>query len=92
MLKLILKTASKSYNLDPIPTPLTNQYQDVLVPVIAKIINTFLTIGIVPDCFKSGIVEPLLKKPGIDVNDLKTFKPVSNLPFLSIILEKVVLA
>ena len=34
----------------------------------------------------------LLKKSGLDVNDLKNFRPVSNLPFLSKILEKVVLA
>ena len=91
-LKLILKSASKSRNLDPIPTPLTKQYLDVLVPVITKIINTSLTTGIIPDCFKSAIVKPLLKMPGLDVNDLKNFRPVSNLPFLSKILEKVVLA
>ena len=92
MLELILKTASKSCNLDPIPTSLTKQYLDALVPVITKIINTSLTTGIVPDCFKSAIVKSLLKKPGLVVNDLKNFRPVSNLPFLSKILEKVVLA
>ena len=86
MLELILKTAST------IPTSLTKQYLDALVPVITRIINTSLTNGIVPDCFKSAIVKPLLKKPGLDVNDLKNFRPVSNLPFLSKILEKVVLA
>ena len=79
MLELILKTASKSCNLDPIP-------------VITKIINTSLTTGIVPECFKSAIVKPLLKNPGLDVNDLKNFRPVPNLPFVSKILEKVVLA
>ena len=92
MLELILKTASKSCNLDPIPTSLTQHYLDALVPVITKIINTSLINGIVPDCFKSAIVKPLLKKLGLDVNDLKNFRPVSNLPFLSKILEKVVLA
>ena len=92
MLELILKTASKSCKLDPIPTSLTKQYLDALVPVITKIINTSLTTGIVPDCFKSALVKPLLKKSGLDVNDLKNFRPVSNLPFLSKILEKVVLA
>ena len=71
MLELILKTASKSCKLDPIPASLTKQYLDALVPVITKIINTSLTTGIVPDCFKSAIVKPLLKKPGLDVNDLK---------------------
>ena len=71
MLELIMKTASKSCNLDPIPTSLTKQYLDALVPVITKIINTSLTTGIVPDCFKSALVKPLLKKPGLHVNDLK---------------------
>ena len=71
MLELILRTASKSCKLDPIPTSLTKQYLDALVPVVTKIINTSLTTGIVPDCFKSAIVKPLLKKPGLDVNDLK---------------------
>ena len=85
-------TASKSCNLDLIPTPLTKQYLDVLVPVIAKIINTSLTTGIVTDCFKSAVVKPLLKKPGLDVNALKNVRPVSYLPFLSKILENVVLA
>ena len=33
----------------------------------------------------------MLKKPGLDPNDLKNFRPVSNLPFISKILEKVVL-
>ena len=58
--------------------------------VITNIINTFLTTGILPRCFESVIVKPLLKKPGLGVNDLKRFSPVSNLPFLSKILEKVV--
>ena len=36
MLELILKTASKSCKLDPIPTSLTKQYLDALVPVITR--------------------------------------------------------
>ena len=92
VLKLILKTAPKSCNLDPIPTPLTKQYLDVLVPVITKLINTSLTTGIAPDSFKSAIVKALLKKSGLYVNDLKNFRPISDIPFLSRNLEKVVLA
>ena len=34
---------------------------------------------------------PLLKKPSLDKNLLKNYRPISNLPFLSKILEKVVL-
>ena len=34
---------------------------------------------------------PILKKPRLDANDLRNFRPVSNLPFVSKILERVVL-
>ena len=42
-------------------------------------------------CLKTAIVKPLLKKPSLDKNLLKNYRPISNLPFLSKILEKVVL-
>jgi len=44
----------------------------------------------VPHTFKSARIRPLLKKPGLDQNLLKNYRPVSNLPFISKILEKVV--
>jgi len=40
--------------------------------------------------FKHAIVRPLLKKSGLDANDLKNYRPVSNLSFLSKLLERVV--
>ena len=40
---------------------------------------------------KRSIVRPLLKKIGADPNDLKNYRPVSNLTFVSKVLEKVVL-
>jgi hypothetical protein len=43
-----------------------------------------------PASFKQAIVRPLLKKPNLDKEKLKNYRPVSNLPFISKILEKVV--
>jgi hypothetical protein len=43
----------------------------------------------VPTAFKQAIVRPLLKKPGLDMN-FKNYRPVSNLPFVSKIIQKVV--
>ena len=40
--------------------------------------------------FKQAVVISLLKKLGPNTNDLKQFTPVSNLPFVSKVLEKVV--
>ena len=83
--ELILKSPTKSCMLDPIPC------LDALVSLITFIVNASLSTGIVPPQFKQATVTPLLKKPGLDTNDMKNFRPVSNLSFLSKILEKVVL-
>ena len=44
--------------------------------------------GIFPDHLKGAIVRSLLKKSGLDVNENKNFRPVSNLPFLGKVIEK----
>ena len=61
------------------------------MPIITNIINTSLNTGIVPCGLKTSIVKPLLKKPSLDKNLLKNYHPISSLPFVSKILEKVVL-
>ena len=55
------------------------------------IVNASISTGIDPPQFKQAIVTPFLMKPGLDSNDMKNFRPVSNLSFISKILEKVVL-
>ena len=52
--------------------------------------NLFLTSGIVPLSLKHAIVGPHLKKPHADSEDFTNYRPVSNLSFLSKILEKLV--
>ena len=86
-----LKSPTKSCMLDPIPTSITKQCFDDIVSLITFIVNASLSTGIVPPQFKQTIVTPLLKKPGLDTNDMNNFRPVSNLSFISKILEKVVL-
>ncbi|MCG8430559.1 MAG: reverse transcriptase family protein, partial [Candidatus Omnitrophica bacterium] len=54
------------------------------------IINLSLSTGQVPLAFKSALIRPLLKKPSLDPDILKNYRPVSNLPFVSKVLERVV--
>ena len=63
---------------------------DELGPTIINIINFSLSEGIFPSSFKQAIVYPLLKKPSLPDDDLNNFRPISNLNFISKILEKVV--
>ena len=43
-----------------------------------------------PSQFKSTVVRPLLKKSSLDPENLKKYRPVSNLSFVSKIIEKIV--
>ena len=91
VLEILQKTNPKSCDLHPIPTKLLYENVDVLLPTITNIINTFLASGVVSPDLKTAIVKPLLKKPSLDKNIPKYHRPISNLPFLSKILEEVVL-
>ena len=46
--------------------------------------------SISPSCFKTAHVTPLLKKAGLDKNILKNYQPVSNLSYISKLIEKAV--
>ncbi len=87
---LIKSSKRSSSPADPIPVPLLCKVIDTICPVITQCINSSLTKGVVPDSFKSAIVKPILKKSGLDPETLANYRPVSLLPFLSKILEKVV--
>ena len=91
-IKEILKSCQpKSCELDPMPTSLLFQNMDALLPTLTNLINISLSTGKVPDELKTALVRPLLKKPNLDCENLTNFRPISNLPFLSKLLEKVVL-
>ena len=65
-------------------------FDGVSGPVL-EIINTSLRTGVFPDAFKTAVVKPLLKKPKLDNSILANYRPISNLPFISKALEKIVL-
>ena len=85
--KLINDAPPKCSALDPIPTVLLKTCYENLVPVITKIVNYSLLSGSVPQCFKQALVRPLLKKPSLDQNMLKNYRPVSNLHITNCLLE-----
>ena len=53
-------------------------------------VNSSLMEGCVPDAFISAVVTPLIKKPNLPLNDLKNYRPVSGLSFVSKLVEHVV--
>ena len=73
------------------PTWLLKECVTDLVPAITSIINASIKLSHVPSSFKVAHIKPLIKKPSLDQDILKNYRPVSNLTFISKILEKVVL-
>jgi len=43
-----------------------------------------------PDVFKSAFITPLLKKPDLDSDDPRSYRPISNLSVVSKLLERLV--
>ena len=88
--KLISASESKQCPLDSIPTFLLKLCFNELGPIITNLVNLSLSEGIFLSSFKQALVQPLLKKPSLSTDDLNNFRPISNLIFISKILEKVV--
>ena len=89
VLKIIKSTPNKSCDLDLIPISLVLDCICVLLNPITNIVNYSLQ-GSFPSCFKTAHVTLLLKKAGLDRNTLKNYRPVSNLKYISKLIEKAV--
>ncbi len=88
--KYIRESANKSCSLDPMPTWLVKECMDSLLPIITKIVNLSLSECCMPGQLKEAILTPLLKKIFLDCEVLKNFRPVSNLAYISKLIEKIV--
>ena len=89
MRELIEGFPKNSCTLDPMPTSLVINCIDVLLPVITRIINLSLESGSFASNWKSALVNPLLKKTGLDLV-FENYRPVSNLQYVSKLTERVV--
>ena len=56
--------------------------------VITRLVNSSIESSTVPAAMKHAIITPLLNKPGLDVDDLSGYRPISKLSFVSKLLEK----
>ena len=86
--KIIRKAPPKSCELDPVPCKIPKQVCKDILPLIATIVNTLLTSGLFSGNLKNALLRPLLKKATLEVTVLKNFRPVSNLSYLSKLIER----
>ena len=88
--ELVISTANKSCELDILPTWLLKDNLDAVLPILTSIINCSLSTSHVPADFKKALLKPLIKKAMLDPEIMKNYRPVSNLDFISKLLERVV--
>ena len=68
---------------DPLPTYLLKENVDVLAPFLTELFNRSLERGVVPTTFKAAYITPLLKKSDLKPDDVKSYRPISNLSVMS---------
>ena len=85
--RFIMKSPSSTRSLDSIPTWLLKECLPELQPSITRIVNRSLLSGIFPTSYKFSNVTPLTKKPGLDADTSSNYRPISNLKFVSKVVE-----
>jgi hypothetical protein len=87
---LLLKSPSKHCSLDPVPTWLLKKVAEQIAPLLCVMCNASFQSGTLPTDQKAAVVFPILKKPLLDPDDPSSYRPISNLSFVSKLVERLV--
>ena len=88
--KFAVKTLTKSCDLDPLPASVLKICFPIILPMLTSITNMSLKNGVMPCALKVAVLKPFLKKQDADSEQLQNFRPISNLIFVSKLIEKAV--
>ena len=90
VLEIIKGSKIKSCPLDPLLACLLSDNLDLLLPHFTAITRLSLDVIWVffPDTLKSALVTSILKKPNLDPEVMKNYRPISNLAFLRKVIER----
>ena len=88
--KFAVKTLTKPCDLDPLPASVLKTCFSIILPTLTSIINMSLKNGVMPCALKVAVLKPLLKNQDADFEQLQNFCPISNLTFVSKLIEKAV--
>lgn len=73
---------------DGIPSSILKQFIPILTPPITHICRLSLQTGVFPDAFKKSLIHPIFKSGSRD--RVVSYRPISILPSISKILEKII--
>src|SRR6218665_1672359 len=88
--KLLTTCNLKSYELDPLPPFVMVDVLDEIVPFLLYLFNRSLSKGFLPSSQKCSIIFPALKQSSLLPSLCQNYRPIANLSFLSMTLERLV--
>ena len=88
LIKIVSVMNKTTCSSDPFPSKLLMSHLPTIIDTIMHIINLCLSTSVFPASFKSAVVLPLIKKPGLHPQVFKNYRPVSNLSFFCLNLLK----
>ena len=91
LFKAIQRHANDQCASDPIHTWLLKKISGMILPFVKSVVNQSFSEGIVPKSQKSAQITPLLKNPSLEHGVVSSYRPISNLPVLSKLSERLVL-
>ena len=91
ILNIIKKMNPTTSIMDPCNTRFLLKFKETIADAITTITNQFCTTGKFLDDWKVAAVRPLIKGQNMST-ELKNYRPISNLSFLSKVIEKAVQA
>ena len=89
MVEALLSSASANCSSsDPIATFVFNSCPGLLAPLVTQFFNTIIKSKQWPDFWKCSTIKPILKSGNPE--NVENYRPISNLPQLSLILGKII--
>jgi len=88
--KLLSDSSSKHCELDSCPTWIIKSFRHIFAPILLLLINCSLITATLPTSHKRAIIRPRIKKSGLDPSDPSNYRPISNLSFISKLVERAV--
>ncbi|XP_063967324.1 uncharacterized protein LOC135156993 [Lytechinus pictus] len=85
---IITKMSHASCSLDVEPTWHLKKYVLYHISALPKVVNASLQSGVFPVACHQALITPVLKKTTLDYQDLKNYRPVSNLSFVAKVIKK----
>ena len=80
----------KSSAADPLLVSLMKLVTEEIAPFLTALFNRSVSACHFPVAFKDAFITPALKKLGLDVTNVQSYRPISNLSVVSNLLERIV--